>query len=200
MRLSTIVLAATLAALRAFAGDETPMKSETKTELATFGGGCFWCMEAVFEQIPGVKKVTSGYTGGRVAGPTYGQVTEGDTGHAEAIQLEFDPAQVSFGKLLDVFWAAHDPTQLNQQGNDVGEQYRSVIFYHGDEQRKAAHESEQKIVASGEYKKPIVTLIQPATVFYPAEGYHQEYYKNNKSQPYCRMVIRPKLEKLGLKP
>ncbi|MFH0907873.1 MAG: peptide-methionine (S)-S-oxide reductase MsrA [bacterium] len=173
---------------------------EAKTETAIFGGGCFWCMEAVFEQIPGVMKVTSGYTGGRVKNPSYRDVTGGDTGHAEAIQIEFDPAQVAYGKLLEVFWAAHDPTQLNRQGNDVGEQYRSVIFYKGEAQKKAAQASKEEVAASGHYAKPIVTGIEPAGIFYPAEGYHQEYYRNNRTQPYCQFVIRPKLEKLGLKP
>ncbi|HEY8241605.1 MAG TPA: peptide-methionine (S)-S-oxide reductase MsrA [Kiritimatiellia bacterium] len=187
-----------VAAVAAQAGDD--MTSTGKTELATFGGGCFWCMEAVFEQIPGVAKVTSGYTGGHVKSPSYHDVTSGDTGHAEAIQIEFDPQVTSFDKLLDVFWDAHDPTQLNRQGNDVGEQYRSVIFYHSDEQKKTAQASKEKLAASGHYSKPIVTPIQAADTFFPAEKYHQEYYRNNRSQPYCQFVIRPKLEKLGLKP
>lgn len=180
-------------------GEEATMP-ESKTETAIFGGGCFWCMEAVFEQIPGVKKVTSGYTGGRVKNPSYHQVSDGDTGHAEAIKIDFDPGQVGYEKLLDVFWAAHDPTQLNRQGNDVGEQYRSVIFYEGDAQKKAAQASKEKVEASGHYTKPIVTGIEPAGIFYPAEDYHQEYYRNNRTQPYCQFVIRPKLEKLGLAP
>jgi peptide-methionine (S)-S-oxide reductase len=185
-----------VAAATAQAGDD--MTTTGKTEKATFGGGCFWCMEAVFEQIPGVKKVTSGYTGGRVKDPSYEAVSAGDSGHAEAIEIEFDPAVTSFDKLLDIFWEAHDPTQLNRQGNDVGEQYRSVIFYHSDEQKAAAKASKEKLAASGHYSKPIVTPIQPAETFYPAEMYHQEYYRNNRSQPYCQFVIRPKLKKLGL--
>ncbi len=174
--------------------------SSTNTEIATFAGGCFWCMEAVFEQMPGVKKVTSGYTGGRTANPTYSQVCEHTTGHAEAIQIEFDPAKTSYDDLLDIFWQAHDPTQLNRQGGDVGDSYRSEIFYHGAEQKKAAEASKEKLAKSGKYKSPIVTLIEPAPVFYPAENYHQNYYDLNKNNnPYCQMVIRPKLHKLGLK-
>jgi len=180
-------------------GEESTM-AEAKTESAIFGGGCFWCMEAVFEQIPGVTKVTSGYTGGRVKNPDYHQVSEGDTGHAEAIKIDFDPSKVTYEKLLEVFWDAHDPTQLNRQGNDVGEQYRSVIFYEGDGQKKAAQASKEKVAASGHYAKPIVTGIEPAGIFYPAESYHQGYYRNNREQGYCQFVIRPKLEKLGLKP
>ena len=171
-----------------------------KTEVATFAGGCFWCMEAVFEQMPGVTKVSSGYTGGQTVNPTYEQVCEHGTGHAEAIQIEFDPAKSSFEDLLDIFWQAHNPTQLNQQGNDVGDQYRSAIFYHGAEQKKVAEASKEKLAKSGKFKEPIVTLIEPAGVFYPAEGYHQEYYRNNKNKnSYCQYVIRPKLHKLGLK-
>ena len=175
------------------------MTSNT-TETATFGGGCFWCVEAVFEQVPGVTKVVSGYTGGRTRNPSYEDICRGDTGHAEAIQITFDPSIITYAKLLDVFWDAHDPTQLNRQGNDVGEQYRSVIYYHGKEQRDAAKASRDALAASGKYKKPIVTLLQPAETFYPAEDYHQGYYQSNKEQPYCQYVIRPKLEKLGLKP
>lgn len=179
---------------------EEPAMPETKTESAIFGGGCFWCVEAVFEQIPGVTKVTSGYTGGRVKNPTYKEICAGDTGHAEAIKIDFDPATITYEKLLDVFWTAHDPTQLNRQGNDVGEQYRSVIFYEGDAQRAAAKASKEKIAASGHFSKPIVTGIEPAGIFYPAESYHQGYYRNNREQGYCQFVIRPKLEKLGLAP
>lgn len=175
------------------------MTSNT-TETAIFGGGCFWCVEAVFEQVPGVTKVVSGYTGGRTRNPSYEDICRGDTGHAEAIQITFDPSIITYAKLLDVFWDAHDPTQLNRQGNDVGEQYRSVIYYHGKEQRDAAKASRDALAASGKYKKPIVTLLQPAETFYPAEDYHQGYYQSNKEQPYCQYVIRPKLEKLGLKP
>jgi peptide-methionine (S)-S-oxide reductase len=172
---------------------------ESKTERATFAGGCFWCVEAVFEQTPGVKRVVSGYTGGHVKNPTYAQVCGGDTGHAEAIDVEFDPAEVSYERLLDIFWEAHDPTQLNRQGNDVGTQYRSAIFYHGDAQKNAAEASKKKLSDRGAYKGAIVTQIEPAGEFFPAEDYHQEYYRNNRGQPYCQFVIRPKLKKLGLK-
>ena len=168
-------------------------------ELATFGGGCFWCIEAVLEQTPGVKKVVSGYMGGRTANPTYKEVCSGDSGHVEVVQVSFDPAVVGFDKLLDVFWHAHDPTTLNRQGNDVGTQYRSVVFYHGVKQRDAAEAVKAKLAASGTFKDPIVTAIEPASAFYAAEDYHQEYYRNNRSQPYCQYVIRPKLKKLGLK-
>ena len=164
---------------------------------ATLAGGCFWCIEAVYGRIPGVVSAVSGYTGGQVENPTYRQVCEGTTGHAEAVEIEFDPAQVSFEKILDTFWHAHDPTQLNRQGNDVGTQYRSAIFYHDEAQKKAAEESIRKLATSGTYPKPIVTQVVPATKFYVAEDYHQEYFDNNRSQPYCRFVIQPKLEKMG---
>ncbi len=169
-----------------------------RTEFATFAGGCFWCTEAVFEQIPGVLNVESGYIGGETENPTYEQVCSGKTGHAEAIEIEYDPQMTSYEKLLDVFWHAHDPTQLNRQGNDVGTQYRSAIFYHTTAQRKAAEASLETLRASGEYTDPIVTEILPATPFYKAEEHHQDYYVNNKNQGYCQFVIRPKLKKLGL--
>jgi peptide-methionine (S)-S-oxide reductase len=165
-----------------------------QTELATFGGGCFWCMEAVFERLPGVKSVTSGYAGGNTADPTYEQVCSGTTGHAEVTQIEFDPAKISYEKLLDVFWQAHNPTTLNQQGADAGTQYRSVILYRDDTQRAAAEKS--KAEAQKNFKHPIVTEIAPFTRFYQAEKYHQAYYDNNSSAPYCQVVIAPKLEKL----
>jgi peptide-methionine (S)-S-oxide reductase len=165
-----------------------------KTELATFGGGCFWCMEAVFERLPGVKSVTSGFAGGHTANPTYPQVCTGDTGHAEVTQIEFDPAGVSYEKLLEVFWQAHDPTTLNRQGADEGTQYRSLILYHGEAQKLAAEKS--KAAAQKNFQHPIVTEIAPFTKFYPAGDYHQAYYDNNSNAPYCRAVIAPKLEKL----
>ena len=165
-----------------------------KTETATFGGGCFWCMEAVFERLPGVKSVTSGFAGGHTANPTYEQVCTGTTGHAEVTQIEFDPSKISYEKLLDVFWQAHDPTTLNRQGADEGTQYRSVIFYHNDAQKGAVEKS--KAAAQKNFKHPIVTEIVPFTKFYPAESYHQEYYDNNSNAPYCRAIIAPKLEKL----
>ena len=174
------------------------MSAAPTTELATFAGGCFWCIEEIFRQQPGVVKVTSGYTGGTVKNPTYAQVCAGDTGHAEAIQIVFDPQAISYDKLLGVFWKAHDPTQLNRQGADVGTQYRSAIFTHSDAQQAAAQASLAAENQSGPYPKPIVTEIVPATAFYPAEDYHQEYYRLNKRAPYCRFVIQPKLRKLGL--
>jgi len=169
--------------------------SETnKAELATFGGGCFWCMEAVFERLPGVKSVASGFAGGRTANPTYEQVCTGTTGHAEVTQIEFDPAKVSYEKLLEVFWQAHDPTTLNRQGADEGTQYRSVILYHGDAQKLAAEKS--KAGAQKNFKHPIVTEIAPFTKFYAADEHHQEFYDRNTSYGYCQVVIAPKLEKL----
>jgi len=172
----------------------TNAMNPNKIETATFGGGCFWCMEAVFERLPGVKSVTSGFAGGHTANPTYEQVCTGNSGHAEVTQIEFDPAGISYEKLLDVFWQAHDPTTLNRQGADEGTQYRSVILYHGEAQKLAAEKS--KASAQKNFKHPIVTEIVPFTQFYPAEGYHQEYYDNHSSAPYCQVVIAPKLEKL----
>jgi peptide-methionine (S)-S-oxide reductase len=172
----------------------TNTMNPNKTELATFGGGCFWCMEAVFERLPGVKSVASGFAGGHTVNPTYEKVCTGDTGHAEVTQIEFDPANISYEKLLDVFWQAHDPTTLNRQGADEGTQYRSLILYHGEAQKLAAEKS--KAAAQKNFKHPIVTEIVPFTKFYPAEDYHQAYYDNNSSAPYCRAVIAPKLEKL----
>ncbi|MGO8680835.1 MAG: peptide-methionine (S)-S-oxide reductase MsrA [Limisphaerales bacterium] len=172
----------------------TNAMNPNKTESATFGGGCFWCMEAVFERLPGVKSVTSGFAGGHTANPTYEQVCTGDTGHAEVTQIEFDPAKISYEKLLDVFWQAHDPTTLNRQGVDEGTQYRSIILYHGEAQKLAAEKS--KAGAQKNFKHPIVTEIAPFTKFYPAENYHQGFYDNNTNYGYCRVVIAPKLEKL----
>ena len=174
------------------------MNPPAATETATFAGGCFWCIEEIFRQQPGVLSVTSGYTGGTVKAPTYAQVCQGDTGHAEAIQITFDPQKLSYEKLLDVFWAAHDPTQLNRQGADVGTQYRSAIFTHSESQLVIARTSLATEDSSGRHAKPIVTEITPAAEFHPAEDYHQEYYLNNKRAPYCQAVIRPKLKKLGL--
>jgi peptide-methionine (S)-S-oxide reductase len=164
-------------------------------ELATFGAGCFWCVEAVFQQLEGVISVRSGYSGGRVANPTYEQVCRGDTGHAEVCQIEYDPSRISYPELLEVFWQTHDPTTKDRQGNDIGAQYRSVIFYHSDHQRQLADASKQQSDASGQWKAPIVTEIAPVTQFYPAEEYHQDYYRLNPRRPYCQAVIRPKIEK-----
>ena len=172
----------------------TNSMNSNQTELATFGGGCFWCMEAVFERLPGVKSVSSGFAGGHTANPTYQQVCSGATGHAEVTQIEFDPAKISYEKLLDVFWQAHDPTTLNRQGADEGTQYRSIILYHGDAQKAAAEKS--RSAAQKNFKHLIVTEIVPFTKFYQAEGYHQEYYDNHSNEGYCQVVIAPKLEKL----
>jgi len=161
---------------------------------ATFGGGCFWCIEAVFERLDGVRSVVSGYAGGRVAHPTYEQVCSGTTGHAEVARITFDPAVVSYEDLLALFWKAHDPTTMNRQGADVGEQYRSVIFYHDEKQRAAAEESRRN--AASQFSTPIVTKIEPLREFYEAEDYHQDYYRNNPRAPYCMFVIKPKLEKM----
>lgn len=162
---------------------------------ATFGGGCFWCTEAVFETEPGVKSVTSGYAGGQTENPTYREICNGDTGHAEVIQIEFDPEVVSFERLLELFWIAHDPTTRNRQGADVGTQYRSIILTHDDAQRAAAETS--KAAAQAQFDRPIVTEIVPLTKFYAAEKYHQDYFRANREAPYCRAVIVPKLKKLG---
>jgi peptide-methionine (S)-S-oxide reductase len=171
-------------------------RESARTELATFGSGCFWCTEAVFSQLKGVKKVVSGYSGGTVKDPTYEQVCTGATGHAEAVQVTFDPAEVSYPELLEVFWRSHDPTTRNRQGHDVGTQYRSVIFTHSDRQRELAGRYKEKIDAAGVFSSPLVTEIEPFTEFYPAEDYHQSYFANYSRQPYCRNVIRPKLDEL----
>lgn len=189
-----------LALLVASASAAEPKKmneqpASSSAQRITFGGGCFWCLEAVFQRLKGVSSVVSGYSGGAIPNPTYKQICTGETGHAEVVQLEFDPKQVSYDKLLEVFWAAHDPTTLNRQGADVGTQYRSVIFYENDQQREAAEQSKSK--AQAEFKDPIVTQIVPLEKFYKAEGYHQNYYNQNaNSNPYCAVVIRPKLQKL----
>ena len=167
-----------------------------KREVTTLGAGCFWCVEAVFQDLQGVHQVVSGYAGGTVESPTYQQVCGGTTGHAEAAQITFDPDVLSYEELLEVFWRTHDPTTLNRQGADVGTQYRSVIFYHSDEQRAIAEKSKRETDASGLWPDPIVTEIVPFTNFYEAEGYHQNYYRSNPNQPYCRAVIDPKIRKL----
>ena len=164
-------------------------------ETATFGAGCFWCVEAVFQNLKGVQKVEPGYAGGHVQNPTYEQVCGGATGHAEVAQVIFDPAEISYDELLDVFWKTHDPTTLNRQGNDVGEQYRSVIFYHDDLQKKIAKESKKRMDGSGYFDDAIVTDIEPLSNYFPAENYHQNYFKNNPGQAYCVAVIKPKVEK-----
>lgn len=179
---------------------ETAAPKETKgtTAIATFGGGCYWCIEAVFERVNGVKAATSGFMGGTRDNPTYEEVCGGGTGHAEVVQIEFDPTVISYEQLLEWFWAAHDPTQVNRQGNDVGTQYRSVIFTHNEEQRRIAEASRDRLAKSGKYNRPIATAIEPATRFWPAKDSHQDYYRRNPNAGYCRMVIAPKLKKLGV--
>lgn len=167
----------------------------SKLDTATFGAGCFWCVEAVFQRLKGVERAISGYAGGSVVKPTYKQVCEGNTGHAEVCQIYYDPSIISFKELLEVFWKTHDPTTLNRQGNDVGTQYRSVVFYHNDEQKKLAEFYKKELDSSGIYNDPVVTEISPFTEFYLAEDYHQNYFDENGNQPYCSFVIRPKLEK-----
>lgn len=184
------------------AGSDKGAKSDEaktpKLERATFGGGCFWCLEAVYERIPGVKKVVSGYAGGSVPNPTYEMVCSGLTGHAEVVQLTYDPEVAPYEKLLKVFWACHDPTTLNRQGPDFGTQYRSVILYHSEDQRKAALKSYKELTQAGVFADPIVTQLEPLKAFYPAEGYHQDYFRRNRSAPYCQAEIVPKLRKLKL--
>lgn len=165
-------------------------------ETATLAGGCFWCTEAIFKRLKGVISVTSGYAGGKVENPSYEQVCSGETGHAEAIQIEFDSKQISYERLLEVFFHLHDPTTLNQQGGDVGAQYRSAIFYHSDGQKKTAEKVKEKIESQRTYSNRIVTEITPFANFYAAEDYHQDYYAKNKSAPYCRLIIDPKIAKL----
>ncbi|MDE0300214.1 MAG: peptide-methionine (S)-S-oxide reductase MsrA [Candidatus Poribacteria bacterium] len=166
-----------------------------KLAKATLGAGCFWCVEAVYLELKGVNEVVSGYTGGAVQDPSYQQVCTGMTGHAEVVQITFDPAVISFSEILYVFWRTHDPTTLNRQGADVGTQYRSVIYYHNEEQRTVAENSKREADAAGLWKNPIVTEIAPAVEFYAAEEYHQDYYALNPHQPYCQIVINPKLKK-----
>jgi peptide-methionine (S)-S-oxide reductase len=182
------------------AGESETMESEKarSLEIATFGAGCFWCVEAVLEQLDGVVSVESGYMGGELANPTYEQVCSGLTGHAEVVRVEFDPAKISFKKLLIWFFKLHDPTTLNRQGNDEGTQYRSVVFYHSDEQRAATERAKKTIDESRIFPDPVVTEITKATTYYPGEKYHQDFYRQNKANGYCRAVIYPKLDKLGL--
>ena len=176
--------------------DSTDNEKAKKLKKATFGGGCFWCTEAVFLQLKGVESVKSAYMGGHVENPTYQQVCSGTTGHAEVIHIEYDPEKISFDVLLQVFWKTHDPTTLNRQGNDVGTQYRSVVFYHDDEQKRKAEDYKQKLNEANAYPDPVVTEISPASTLYLAEDYHQNYFARNPNQPYCRFLIPPKLEKL----
>jgi peptide-methionine (S)-S-oxide reductase len=172
------------------------MNVTEKTDTATFGTGCFWCTEALFEQLNGVLSVTSGYSGGKIANPTYEEVSSGQTGHAECVQIVYEPGKISYDELLEAFFQSHDPTSLNRQGADEGTQYRSAIFYHNSGQKDKAEYYKEQLNKAGAYNKPIVTEISPISKFYPAENYHQEYYRLNKySNPYCAVVIRPKLEK-----
>jgi peptide-methionine (S)-S-oxide reductase len=202
MRIPKFILMAGLfgaMATSAYAGaEETKMADATTDkdlEQVTLGSGCFWCTEAVFQQLKGVKSAVSGYSGGRIVNPTYEQICGGNTGHAEVIQVSYDPAQISFTDILRVFWQTHDPTTLNQQGHDVGTQYRSAVFYHNEAQRKLAEEYKKQLDSSGTFGAPIVTEITKFEKFYPAEKYHQEYYELNPGQQYCEYVIRPKVEK-----
>jgi peptide-methionine (S)-S-oxide reductase len=168
-------------------------------EIATLGGGCFWCVEAVFTDLRGVESAVSGYAGGHVVNPTYEEVCGKETGHAEVVQVTFDPAVVSYREILEVFFTVHDPTTLNRQGADVGPQYRSVVFYHSDEQRRVAEEVIAQIERDQVWDQPIVTELAPAPTFYPAEGYHQEYFARNPYQPYCQVVVAPKVAKFRKK-
>jgi peptide-methionine (S)-S-oxide reductase len=172
-----------------------PTISQAVKDTVTLGGGCFWCLEAVYRELTGVEKVESGYSGGTVPNPTYEQVCTGTTGHAEVVQVTFDPAIISFREILEVFFSIHDPTTLNRQGNDVGTQYRSAIFYHSEEQKSIAEAMIRELDEAGHWGTPIVTEVTPFTTFYRAEDYHQEYYQNNSRQPYCQVVIAPKLAK-----
>ena len=169
---------------------------ETKLEKATFAGGCFWCADAVFRQLRGVKSVVSGYAGGSVEAPSYEQVSTGRTGHMEAIQIEYDPKEVSYNDLLEVFWASHNPTQRGGQGADMGSQYEAAIFYHTEEQKELAENSKKEIEQQKVYQEPIVTKILPFANFYPAEEYHQNYYNKNPEARYCQVVINPKVDKI----
>lgn len=194
MHVRPLIALVTLFTAMTLQADTNPASS---TELATVGGGCFWCTEAVIERLPGVKKVISGYAGGKTVNPTYEDICTGRTGHAEVIQIEFDPAVISYAKILEVFFEAHDPTTINRQGADEGTQYRSVIFYHNEAQQKAA--ARAKIAAQALWPDPIVTEVSPLTKFYVAENYHQDYFRNNPNQGYCTFVIKPKMKKLEQK-
>jgi peptide-methionine (S)-S-oxide reductase len=180
---------------RMMTNDRRSGDSSRPEEVATLGGGCFWCLEAVFDELRGVKEVVSGYSGGTVAGPTYEQVCTGTTGHAEVVRVTFDPSAISFREILEVYFSIHDPTTLNRQGADVGTQYRSAIFYHTPEQKRIAEEVIAELEEAGVWERPIVTELTPASDFYDAEDYHQEYFRRNQGQPYCQVVIAPKVAK-----
>ena len=193
----TILFSVLLAAVAAVAQTNNMNASTNALETATFGGGCFWCTEAIFQMLPGVKSVASGFAGGTKENPTYKEVCNGDTGHAEVIQIKFDPKIVSYEKVIETFFEAHDPTDPGGQGNDRGSQYRSIILYNNEAQKAAAEKV--KAGAQKDFKRPIVTEIAPLKKFYPAEDYHQNYYRSNPNQNYCRAVIRPKVEKFEKK-
>jgi peptide-methionine (S)-S-oxide reductase len=192
MKKYTIVILAMLILSLSLQGN-SDMKD--KFEVATFGGGCFWCVEAIFERVSGVHKVESGYSGGHVNNPDYKMVTSGSTGHAEVVQITFDPEVISYLELLEIFFKTHDPTTLNRQGADVGTQYRSIVLFHNEAQHKLAEEIIQELDSEGIWNNPLVTAVEPFEQFYSAEAYHQEYYENNPNQGYCRLVINPKVEK-----
>ncbi len=196
---------AALVLVAAFFMNGCAQTKETKTmesktinagnDTATFGAGCFWCVEAVFQQLNGVIKVTSGYTGGETKNPTYKEVCSGETGHAEVCQIVYDPKIISFKELLEAFWQTHDPTTYNRQGNDLGTQYRSAVFYHNEEQKALTEQYKKELDRSGAFEKPIVTSLEPYKVFYAAEDYHQNYYNSNQDAPYCSYMIKPKIDK-----
>jgi len=175
--------------------DQIIRSNPSKYDTATFGAGCFWCVEAQFQMLDGVVKVESGFSGGHVKNPSYKEVCNGTTGHAEVTNITYDTSKISYKDMLEAFWKAHDPTQLNGQGADIGTQYRSVIFYHNEEQRKLAEEYKKRLNDEKAYDKPVVTEISPFTVFYKAEDYHQNYFNENGEQPYCKFVVAPKVEK-----
>jgi methionine-S-sulfoxide reductase len=193
--LSVVLLFATAGMLAGENREKMKNMNEQKTELATFAGGCFWCTEAIFERVRGVQSVVSGYSGGHVINPSYKEVTSGRTGHAEAIQLTYDPSEITYVELLEIFFKTHDPTTLNRQGADVGTQYRSAVFFHSEEQKKTTEEIIMALNSEGIWKDPIVTEVTEFSNFYPAENYHQGYFENNPQQGYCRVVIQPKVEK-----
>ena len=206
MKSTLLILAVSLAVFWGCNNNSTNAQSEIGSDkgeynkmenfqVATLGSGCFWCTEAVFERLNGVQKVVSGYASGTVENPTYEEVCSGTTGHAEVTQITYDPKIISYDELLEVFWKTHNPTTLNRQGNDVGTQYRSVIFYHSEEQKQLAEKYKEELNKSGAWDRPIVTEISLLTNFFSAEGYHQDYYKNNPNQGYCAFVIAPKVEK-----
>ena len=202
--MKALVLALTmLISISCFAQKNNKLKSTTMTDnlnmpkmdTAIFGTGCFWCTEAIFQQVEGVNKVVSGYSGGHVDNPTYKQICTGTTGHAECLRIEFDPAKITFDELLEIFWEVHDPTTLNRQGNDIGTQYRSVVFYRNDEQKALVEKYKAALNKSGAWDSPVITSLEPFVHFYSGEDYHQNYYNDNGSQGYCQFVIKPKVDK-----